>query len=126
MNRRHISVWALYDFANSAYPAVVTVVFGVYFTKVIIGNETGLGDLWWGRVLSVSMLFVAMSSPVLGSVADRAGVRKKMLAAYTLLCVICVCLFTTIEPGMLLWAFVLSVLANIGFEGGLVYYNAYL
>ena len=126
MNRKHISVWALYDFANSAYPAVVTVVFGVYFTKVIIGNEEGLGDLWWGRVLSVSMLFVALSSPILGSVSDRAGVRKKMLAAYTLLCVVCVCLFTTIEPGMLLWAFVLSVLANIGFEGGLVYYNAYL
>src|SRR5574341_9816 len=27
---------------------------------------------------------------------------------------------------MVLWAFVLAVLANIGFEGGMVYYNAYL
>jgi len=49
-----------------------------------------------------------------------------MLLFYTCLCVLCVALFTTIQPGMVLWAFVLAVLANIGFEGALVYYNAYL
>jgi UMF1 family MFS transporter len=127
LNRKHITVWVLYDFANSVYPAVITAtVFGVYFTTHIVGNETGLGDLWWGRVISVSMLFVALSSPLLGSIADRAGVRKKMLFFYTYLCVICVALLTTIEPGMVLWAFTLAVLANIGFEGAMVYYNAYL
>jgi UMF1 family MFS transporter len=127
LNRKHITVWVLYDFANSVYPAVITAtVFGVYFTTHIVGNETGLGDLWWGRVISVSMLFVALSSPLLGSIADRAGVRKKMLFFYTYLCVICVALLTTIEPGMVLWGFTLAVLANIGFEGAMVYYNAYL
>ena len=127
MNRKHVTFWALYDFANSVYPAVITAtVFSVYFTTQIVGNETGLGDLWWGRALSVSMLFVALSSPPLGSVADRAGIRKKMLFFYTYLCVASVALFTTIEPGMILWAWALVVVANIGFEGALVYYNAYL
>ena len=125
--RRTIAGWAFYDFANSVYPAVITAtVFSVYFTTQIVGNETGLGDLWWGRVLSVSMLFVALSSPVLGSVADRAGIRKKMLLLYTAICVVSVALFTTIQPGMIMWAWVLALVANIGFEGGLVYYNAYL
>ncbi len=127
MNRKRIAVWALYDFANSVYPAVITAtLFAVYYVSDIVGNEAGLGDLWWGRVISVSMLFVALSSPVLGSVADRAGIRKKMLLLYTYLCVVCVALFTTIEPGMIIWGFALAVLANIGFEGALVYYNAYL
>ncbi len=127
MNRKRIAVWALYDFANSVYPAVITAtVFSVYYATEIVGNEAGLGDLWWGRVLSVSMLFVALTSPVLGSVADRAGVRKKMLFLYTYLCIVCVSLFITIQPGMILWGFTLAVLANIGFEGALVYYNAYL
>ncbi len=126
-DRRTIAGWALYDFANSVYPAVITAtVFSVYFTTQIVGNETGLGDLWWGRVLSVSMLFVALSSPVLGSVADRAGIRKKMLLLYTAICVVSVALFTTIQPGMIMLAWVLALVANIGFEGGLVYYNAYL
>ena len=99
-----IFLWALYDFANSVFPAVITAtIFGIFFTRQIVGNETGLGDLWWGRVISVSMLFVALSSPSLGAVADRAGIRKKMLLFYTYLCVVCVALFTTIQPGMIDW-----------------------
>ena len=127
MNRKAIAAWCFYDFANSVYPAVITAtIFGVYFAGTIVGNEAGLGDLWWGRVISVSMMAVAVTSPLLGSVADNAGVRKKFLFAYTYLTIACVALFTTIEPGMILWGFLLATLANIGFEGALVYYNAYL
>lgn len=127
MNRKHVAAWALYDFANSIYPAVIiTTVFSVYYAAKIVGNQPGLGDLWWGRVMSVSALFVALSSPLLGSVADHAGIRKKMLMLYTCLCIACVALFVTLEPGMILWGFLLAVLANIGFEGALVFYNAYL
>ncbi len=127
MNRKRVAAWALYDFANSVYPAVITTaVFSVYYARAIVGNEEGLGDLWWGRVISVSVLFVAMSSPLLGAIADRGGIRKKMLFLYTYICVAAVAFFVTIEPGMILWGFVLGVVANIGFEGALVYYNAYL
>ena len=91
MNRKLIFVWALYDFANSVYPAVITAtVFGVYYTEAIVGNETGRGDLWWGRILSTSMLFVALTSPLMGSIADHAGVRKRMLVFYTGVCVVSV------------------------------------
>ena len=127
MDRKSIAAWALYDFANSVYAAVIpATIFGVYFVQVIVGNEGGRGDAWWANVASVSVLFVAISSPVLGAIADTAGVRKKMLFLYTYLCIAAVALFTTIEPGMVLWGFTLAVLANIGFEGALVYYNAYL
>jgi len=127
VNRRHVAVWALYDFANSVYPAVVTAtLFSIYFTTHIVGNEEGLGDLWWGRVISVSMLFVALSSPPLGSLADRVGIRKRMMVIYSLICVGSVALFTTIEPGMILWGAAIAVVANVGFEGAMVFYNAYL
>jgi UMF1 family MFS transporter len=127
MDRKIVAAWASYDFANSVFSAVImATVFSVYFADVVVGNDAGLGDLWWGRVLSTSMLIVALSSPVLGSVSDRAGVRKRMLFAYTTVCVGCVALFPTIAPGMILWGYALAVLANIGFEGALVYYNAYL
>jgi len=124
---RAIAAWVLYDFANSIYPAVITVaVFGVYFTRVVVGNDDGRGDLWWGRVLSLSMLVVALTSPAMGAIADRGGLRKAFLAAYTGLCVGAVALFATIRPGELVWPFLLAVVANIGFEGALVFYNAYL
>jgi UMF1 family MFS transporter len=122
-----VLAWAFYDFASSVYPAVITAtVFSVYFANVIVGDASGRGDLWWGRVLSVSMIFVAVSSPFLGSIADRGGLRKRFLVAYSLLCILSVALFSTLTPGDLPRAFLLAVLANIGFEGALVFYNAYL
>jgi MFS transporter, UMF1 family len=122
-----VLAWAFYDFASSVYPAVITAtVFSVYFANVIVGDASGRGDLWWGRVLSVSMLFVALSSPLLGSIADRGGLRKRFLVLYSFLCIASVALFTTLTPGNLPRAFALAVLANIGFEGALVFYNAYL
>lgn len=124
---RAIAAWVLYDFANSIYPAVITTaVFSVYFARVVVGNGDGRGDLWWGRVLSLSMLVVALTSPAMGAIADRGGLKKVLLGLYTAVCVVAVALFTTIRPGNLPWAFSLAVVANIGFEGALVFYNAYL
>jgi UMF1 family MFS transporter len=124
---RRILAWCLFDFANSAYSAViVATVFGIYYTSTIVGNERGLGDLWWGRVISVSMVAVALTGPVLGALADRAGRRKQAFVTFTLLCIACVALFATIRPGMIVWGFVLAALANFAFESAQIYYNAYL
>ena len=78
LNRLHVGAWALYDFANSSYSAVITAaVFGAYYAGTIVGNTEGLGDWWWGRVGSVSVLVVALSSPLLGSIADLAESARK-------------------------------------------------
>jgi UMF1 family MFS transporter len=125
--RRRTLAWCLFDFANSAYSAVIVVaVFSVYYARSIVGNETGLGDLWWGRVVSFSMIAVALTAPILGSVADRTGIRKRMFAFFTIVCILCLALFPTIERGMILWGFALAAIANFAFESALVYYNAYL
>lgn len=127
MNRKHVLAWALYDFAGSIYSAVIAAaVFNVYFANVIVGNADGRGDLLWGWVGSASVAVVALTSPLLGAVADRAGVRRRLMVAYTLLGVAAVAAFVRLEPGMVWPAFALAVLANIGFEGGQVFYNAYL
>ena len=125
--RRRILAWCLYDFANSAYSAViVATVFGVYYVSHIVGNEHGLGDLWWGRAISGSLLLVVLTGPLLGALADRSGLRKRFFVAFTLLCIVCIALFTTLRPGMILQGFVLIALANFGFESSQIYYNAYL
>lgn len=127
MNKRHILSWCLFDFANSSYSAVIAaVVFPVYFSHVIVGNGGGQGDLWWGRAISLSMVIIAITSPFLGGIADYAGLRKKFLFAYTCLCILSVASFSVLQKGMVMEGFLLIVLANIGFEGGLVFYNAFL
>ena len=79
MDRKTIASWCLYDFANSFYVVLPAVIWQIQFQRTIVGNATGLGDLWWGRIISASMLLVALSSPVMGAIADHAGVRKRLL-----------------------------------------------
>jgi UMF1 family MFS transporter len=127
LNKKHIISWAFFDFANSSYSAVIAaVVFPVYYANVIVGNHAGLGDLWWGRAISVSMALVALSSPLLGGIADYGGYRKKFLFLYTALSVAAVAGFSFLEKGMIIEGFVLASIANLGMEGGLVFYNSFL
>jgi UMF1 family MFS transporter len=124
---KRILAWCLFDFANSAYSAVIVVsVFSVYYVTHIVGNERGVGDLWWGRAISMSLLLVVLTGPVLGALADRAGMRKRFFIAFTGLCIGCIALFTTLKPGMVLQGFALIALANFAFESSQIYYNAYL
>ena len=126
LNFKAIASWCFYDFANSFYVVLPAVIWQVYFVKRIVGNEHGRGDLWWGIIIAVSMATVAVTSPIMGAIADFAGARKRLLIGYTLVCVTAVALFGTVQPGMLLWAFVLTTLSYVTFEGALVFYNAYL
>ena len=126
-NKKQILSWCLFDFANSSYSAVISaVIFPVYYANQIVGNQTGLGDLWWGRAISLSMAIVVFTSPFLGGIADFGGIRKKLLFIYTMLCVSAVVSFSLIHKGMIIEGFILAVLANIGIEGGLVFYNSFL
>jgi UMF1 family MFS transporter len=127
MNRKQILSWCLFDFANSSYSAVIAgVVFQVYYINRIVGNEGGKGDLWWGTAISASMLFVSLSSPFLGGIADYGGLRKRLLAFYTYLCILAVAAFSLLMPGAAFAGFILIIIANIGMEGGLVFYNSFL
>ncbi len=127
MNKKQVGAWALFDFANSVYPAVITTtVFSIYYVGTIVGNEDGRGQWWWGLCVAVSALIVAVTSPLLGAIADRGGARKKFMLAYTVICLVGVLLMTTLRPGMVVAGFVIFVIANVGFESALVFYNAYL
>ena len=127
MNRRAVVAWTLYDFANSAYAAVImATIYAAYYALAVVGNDQGDGDLWWGRVVSVSMAIVAVTAPFLGGLADRAGLRRPLFVAFTLLSVAATALMATVRPGMVVWGFILGVLGNVGFEGALIYYNAWL
>ena len=124
---KRILAWCLFDFANSAYSAVIVVtVFSVYYVTYIVGNEHGLGDLWWGRAISMSLALVVLTGPILGALADRAGMRKRFFIAFTGLCIGCIALFATLEQGMIVRGFALIALANFAFESSQIYYNAYL
>ncbi|NTU67315.1 MAG: MFS transporter [Chlorobiaceae bacterium] len=104
---------------------MVTFAFPLYFKNVICaGNPSG--DAIWGACISISMLMVALISPVLGAQADYSGRRKRFLFFFTLMSVVATALLSLSGPGSALPAALVFMVANIGFEGGLVFYDAYL
>ncbi len=125
-DKKTIWAWALYDFANSAFTTlVVTFIYGTYFTSSIAPNEIE-GTKWWSWAISVSAVFIAILSPILGALADSFGFRKKIMIFSTLLCVLATALLFFPVQGQVLMALTLFVIANICFELGTVFCNAYL
>ncbi|MFN3740608.1 MAG: MFS transporter [Thermodesulfovibrionales bacterium] len=127
MNKKRILSWCLFDFANSSYSAVIaSVIFPVYYATVIVGDSSGLGDLWWGRAISLSMLIVAVLSPFLGGIADYSGLRKRSLFISVALCVTAVAGLSTLRSGDVLKGFFLILIANTAMESAVVFYNSFL
>ncbi|RNA65819.1 MFS transporter [Prosthecochloris sp. ZM_2] len=104
---------------------MVTFAFPLYFKNIVCEGRPE-GDALWGGSVSLSMLIVALISPFLGAAADFSGRRKRFLLVFTALAVLCSALLGLTGPGMAYSAAALFVLANIGFEGGQVFYDAYL
>jgi len=121
--------WAFYDWANSAFTTlVVTFIYSTYFTQAIAPDEL-TGTTWWSRAVALSGILTAVLSPILGAAADRAGVHKRFLAATTAVCVSATMLLTFVPPSLpnaAMTALALYVIADLSFEVGNVFYNAFL
>lgn len=125
-NKKKVFIWTLFDFANTSFSiVVVTFVYAVYFKKVVAEGKP-IGDLYWSIGTSLAMIITAIISPVLGAIADYSAGKKRFLLFFTLLCIAATSLLFFIGRGEVFWGVVLFVLANIGFEAGLVFYDSFL
>ena len=121
-----VFVWTLFDFANTSFSIiVVTFLYAVYFKKTVVSSES-IGDLYWSISTSIAMLITAFIAPVLGAIADYSTGKKRFLLFFTLLCILGTASLYFIGPGQIFWGVFIFVLANIGFEAGLVFYDAFL
>ncbi|MDT3696650.1 MAG: MFS transporter [Ignavibacterium sp.] len=125
-NKKKVFIWTLFDFANTSFSiVVVTFVYAVYFKKVIAEGKS-IGDLYWSIGTSLAMIITAIISPVLGAIADYSAGKKRFLLFFTLLCIAATSSLFFVGRGEVFWGVILFVLANIGFEAGLVFYDSFL
>lgn len=136
-DRKTINAWCMYDWANSVYSLVISsTIFPVYYngvTNAAFGQDnisffgySISNTVLYSYSLSFAFLIITMCSPLLSGIADYGGRRKRFMKFFTYLGGLsCIGLYwfngTNVEYGI-----ILSVLACIGFAGGLVFYNAYL
>jgi MFS transporter, UMF1 family len=124
---KQILGWMMYDFANSAFTTIiVTVVYSVYFIKVVVGGDPGYGEMLWGRAIGISMTMVALTAPILGAVADFSRSKKKFLFINCYLTVIFTGLLYFVGPGQIFLGMIIFIIANFGFNSANVFYDAFL
>ena len=118
VKKREVFGWAMYDFANSGYTTVViTAVFAAYFVGGI-AKGADWATFAWTAALSVSYAIVMLTMPSLGAYADMRAAKKKLLAIFTVGCVLSTAALAFAGPGSVALAFVLIVVSNTFFSYG--------
>ena len=118
--------WILYDVGNSAFTLLVSTIMPIYFNY--LASSAGISDenylAYWGYAASTATLIVALSGPVLGTLADYKGFKKPIfLVALAVGALGCVAL--GLAKAWLAFL-VIFVVAKTGYAASLVFYDAML
>ena len=128
LGRPELRAWALYDWANSAFfTTVVAAVFPVYFSSVAAADlPPSVATARYATMTTLALVLIAVCAPILGTWADFAAIRKKLLAVF-LGCGVCATAgMAWIYPGDWQLAAGLFIVANIGVSGSMIFYDSLL
>ena len=120
--------WILYDVANSAFVlVVVTTVMPLFFKQYAsLSFENSVSTSNWAFANSFAALLVAFSAPILGTIADYQGFKKKFFLFFFALGIIATFLLTTIQANAWVWCLLIYICARIGYTAANIFYDAFL
>ncbi|MEG2201314.1 MAG: MFS transporter [Raoultibacter sp.] len=112
--------WIKYDVGNSAFVLLSAALIPVYFSSIATGSVV----VAWGYAETIASLIVAVLMPILGSLADLQGNKKKFLVGFIGTGVVaCVALGI---PSQALPFLIIYVLAAVSLNASMVFYDAFL
>tara|TARA_Y100000748_G_scaffold299644_1_gene296818 strand:- start:642 stop:1919 length:1278 start_codon:yes stop_codon:yes gene_type:complete len=127
-NRKKVISWAFYDWANSAYSTTVMAgFFPLFFEKFWSNPDDVIQSTYQlGIANSVSSIVIALFAPILGAIADRGSVKKKLLIIFAFLGSIMTGALWFVQQGQWELAVFFYVIATIGFMAGNIFYDSLL
>lgn len=114
--------WVLYDVGNSVFVLLATALIPVYFASLAEPGSSVV--VAWGYAETVASLILALLMPILGSLADLKGNKKKFFVGTV--GTGAVALAALGIPTAALAFLVLYVVASIMLNGSMVFYDAFL
>lgn len=128
LGTRERKAWALYDWANSAFATTVMTAFLPFYYQDVAAVQLSDTDAtaYWGYTTAFALALVAVVSPVLGAIADYMGAKKRFLAVFMGFGAGFSALLWYVGEGEWLLASGLFIVANVGFAGANVFYEALL
>jgi UMF1 family MFS transporter len=120
--------WAFYDWANSAFTTTIMSGFFPIFFKQYWANpdDPARSTFYLGTANSLAAIVVALMAPFLGAVADRGGVKKKLLATFAFLGIMMTSGLWLVQQGFWKYAILFYVSATVGWSGANIFYDSLL
>lgn len=123
MTRRE-KQWILYDVGNSAFVLLSTAVVPIYTDSLL--KAAGKDDLvsTWGYAMTIASLVIALFMPLLGSLADVQGMKVRFFIGFFGTGALACAMLSL--PLSWLPFLILCVVASVGLNGSLTFYDAML
>ncbi len=123
---KKILSWALYDWANSAFPTTVMAGFFPVFFKQYwnVGVPVTESTFNLGIANSLASMVVAVMAPVLGAIADKSGRKIWFLSFFAVMGIVMTGSLYFVARGDWFIAVFVYIFAIIGFSGGNIFYDA--
>lgn len=120
--------WALYDWANSAFATTIMAAFLPFYYQDVaaVQLDDTVATAYWGYTTALALALIAVLSPVLGAIADYMGAKKRFLAVFMGVGAVFTACLWYVDEGEWLFASAIFIVANIGFAGANVFYEAML
>ncbi|MBA3704657.1 MAG: MFS transporter [Bacteroidetes bacterium] len=141
-DKKLISAWTFYDWANSSYPLVITsAIFPIFYENVTCTRDasgTVITDMvklcgmdfknteLYSYVVALSFIIVSLSAPILSGIADYSGSKKRFMQFFCYLGSLSCASLYFFSVNNLGFSLLSILFASVGFWGSLVFYNAYL
>jgi UMF1 family MFS transporter len=127
--QRRVNAWAMYDWANSAFATtILAAVLPIYFSQVAGTTlpSAAVATAYWSFGLSISLLIIAVISPILGTISDIMRGKKRFLAIFAGIGILGTALLVFVGTGDWILASILAIIGRIGFNGSITFYDALL
>lgn len=121
--------WMYYDWANSAYSIIIsTAVFPLFFkaSATKAGVSPADSTAYLGYTIAIATFILAMLSPVLGTIADYKGLKKRFFTFFFVLGLVSTASLAFVPSDQWLLLLVFYTLTAIGSSGSNVFYDAFI
>lgn len=127
-DKKTITGWALYDWANSSFATTIMSGFFPIFFKDYwnAGVDVTVSTARLGFANSIAGITIALMAPILGAIADRGSRKKKFLLFFAYLGSVMTCSVHLVSQGNWQLAAALYVFSLIGFSGANIFYDSLL
>lgn len=126
--KKIINSWALYHWAENAFgTSVMVAILPVYYSQVAASSLTAnQATVYWGYTNTIGLIIVALLAPMLGTIANLFGIRKKLLTIFAAIAILTSATLYFVKTGDWLMASVIFIVSSISFAIADVFHDSFL